>query len=299
MNKIIPVVMAFDSRILLGAAITIKSIIDNANENTIYDFRILHSDISEKNQKNLNKLIQETPHKLKFHYINPKRFEGAPRNKGSWTEIVYYRLLIPEILTEYDKAIYTDVDVFVKEDLSEIYNTDIEDYEYAAVPTCKTAIIRQYNPKRFFPENKNELNYASGFILFNNKLMRREKMVDKFFGTIRSFGNRLVFFDMDTLHLTCHKIKELPLKYCVFETIYEYTDFTKASEYKYLTTVYSDEEIRAAKNKPAIIHYAGKMKKPWQRKWNPWYYKEYLQKIPKELRKFTFRDIRKIIFSKI
>ena len=41
----IPVVFSFDSRIILGAAVSIKSLIDCAKEDTCYDIRIFHSDL--------------------------------------------------------------------------------------------------------------------------------------------------------------------------------------------------------------------------------------------------------------
>ena len=88
----IPVVFCFDSRIILGASVAIKSLIDCAKDSTTYDIRIFHSDIKLEDQKNLSLLTKNTRHSIAFHYIDPHIFNGAPRNKGSWTEIVYYRL---------------------------------------------------------------------------------------------------------------------------------------------------------------------------------------------------------------
>ena len=293
----IPVVFCFDSRIILGASVAIKSLIDCAKDSTTYDIRIFHSDIKLEDQKNLSLLTKNTRHSIAFHYIDPHIFNGAPRNKGSWTEIVYYRLLTPEILKEYDKAIYSDVDVLFKGDLSEVYNMNLDGYEIGAVPSCTVKSIKVNQPERHFPENKNEKNYMSGFIIFNCKLMREEKTVNKFFETIKIFNKRLVFFDLDTLNLTCAKIKDVPLTYCVFETMHEYTNIKQIGEYKVLSSLYSDKELYSAAQKPIIIHYAGKMGKPWQRKWVPNYYQEYIDKLPKVLKKYTFRDIRKKIFS--
>lgn len=294
----IPVVLCIDSRIILGTAVTIKSMLETAKQETIYDIRIFHSGLTNDDEKNLQELVAGTRHELKLHYIDPARFDGAPRNKGSWTEIVYYRLLTPEILTEYDKAIYSDVDVLIKEDLSEAYNTDLEGYEIAAVPNTLNEALKTLQPERYFEENKNKYIYISSFIIFNNKLMREEKTVDKFFDTIKTFNNRLVFYDMDTLNITCNKVKNLPLKYCVFESLYEYTDVKTISEYKDLKTVYTDEEMIYAKEHPVIIHYAGKLGKPWQRKWVPEYYQEYIDKLDKKYHKYTFRDIRKRLLTK-
>ena len=50
MSKI-PIVFTFDNRIILGAAAAIKSLIDSAKADTIYDIHILHNGIEEKYQK--------------------------------------------------------------------------------------------------------------------------------------------------------------------------------------------------------------------------------------------------------
>ncbi|MBR7127067.1 MAG: polysaccharide pyruvyl transferase family protein, partial [Lentisphaeria bacterium] len=294
----IPIVFCFDSRIILGAAVTIKSLIEHAEETTCYDIRIFHSEISEKDQKSLQSLLDGTSHEMKFHYINPDLFKGAPRSRGSWTEIVYYRLLTPEVLTEYDKVLYSDVDVLFKSDMAELYNTDLIDYEAAAIPSYTTEYLKQTKSKRYFAENKNEKNYMSGLILFNCQKMREEKTVDRFFEVIKTFNNRLVYFDMDVFNLGCTKIKDLPLNYCVFESLYEYTDVTKISEYPAISVLYSKEDLERIKADTKIIHYAGRLGKPWQRKWVPEYYQEYINKLPAELVRYTFRDFRKCLLSK-
>lgn len=295
----IPVVFTFDKRIVLGAAVAIKSLIDCANPETCYDIYVYHPDIDDKTVKEFEKMFIGTNHSITFEFIDKNRFENAPINKGgSWTEIVYYRLLIPELLPQYDKVIYADTDVLFKGDLTDAYNIDLADYECAAVamePNNENMICHKY-----FPENKNELTYISSFIIFNNKKMREEKFVDRVFETIKTFNTRLKFFDLDTLNITCNRILNLPFRYGVFQSIYYYDDYSNSAEYNFIKHVYSDEEIEKEKANTVMLHYAGKPGKPWRLKHVPQDYKEYMdKKIPKSLRRFTFRDFRKKLFSKV
>ena len=298
MADIIPVVFCFDKRIILGASVAIKSLIDCANPDTVYDIRIFHSDIDLENQKNISQLSKATRHNISYHYIDPEIFKNAPHNNHSWTELVYYRLLIPEILKEYNKVIYSDVDVMFKGDLSEIYNINLEGYEMGAVPVElnreNKMICHQY-----FPENKNDKIYISSFLVMNCALMREEKTVDKFFDVIKKFGKRLKFFDLDTMNIACDKFLPIPFGYGVFQSIFYSDDFTSGREYRFLKGIYSDSELIHAKNKPIMIHYAGYPGKPWRMKNTYPDYKEYMEKLPKELRKMTFRDFRKKLFSKV
>ena len=298
MSNIIPVVFCFDKRIVLGASVAIKSLIDCAGENTCYDIRVFHSDLDIENQKNITKLTEGTRHNLAFHYINPEIFKGAPHNNKSWTELVYYRLLIPEIIKEYDKVIYADVDTLFKGDLAQVYDTDLTGYEMAAVPMElndeKTIIGHNY-----FPENKNDKIYISSFLVMNCRLMRAENTVNKFFEVIKTFGNRLKFFDLDTMNIACDRFYPLSFQYGTFQSFIYNDDITKAREYEFLKTIYSDEELKYAKANTIMVHYAGKMGKPWRMK-NPYPdYKEYMDKLPKELQQFTLRDLRKKLFNKV
>lgn len=292
----IPVVFCFDSRIILGASVAIKSLIDCAKETTTYDIRILHSDINLKDQKNISALAENTRHNIAFHYINPDLFKNAPKNKGSWTEIVYYRLLAPEILKEYDKVIYSDVDVLFRGDLEELYSIDINDYEMAMVRAEKnTPNIIEH---RYFEENKNYYIYWSGLILYNSKRFREEKILNKLYKNIETYKNKLKAYDLDLINVTCQNVLPLDLKYCVLQGFFYNDDYTKIKEYEYLKFVYNDEEIQEAKNNTVILHYAGYPGKPWRMKKPYSDYQKYIDELPKELKIYTFRDLRKKIFSK-
>ena len=294
----IPVVFTFDKRIILGAAVTIKSLLDCAKPDTEYDIYVYHPDIDDKTAKEFAEMTDGTRHSITFEYISKDKFKNAPINKGgSWTEIVYYRLLIPELLPQYDKVLYADTDVLFKGDLADVYNTDISDYECAAVamePNNDKMICHKY-----FPENKNELTFISSFILFNSKKMRGEHFVDRVFDVIKTFNTRLKFFDLDTLNIACDKILPLPYRYGVFQSIYYNDDLNKSAEYSFLKNVYSDKDLLNEKANTVMLHYAGDPGKPWRRKHVPEDYQKCLDTIPKSLKRYTFRDFRKKLFSKV
>ena len=297
MNNVIPIVFCFDKRIVLGASVAIKSLINCANDTTAYDIRIFHSDLDINLQTSLTSLVENTRHNIAFHYINPKIFTNAPKSSGSWTEIVYYRFLIPDILSQYEKAIYSDVDVLFKDDLWSLYNTDIGNYELSAVLAEKNILPTVCH--RYFKENKKDYIFWSGLLLLNNKKFIEEKIFQQLQLNAKKEFKKLKFFDLDLMNITCQNIKPLDLRYCVLQSIYYNKEFHDSKDYLYLKNVYSDEEIHNTKNSPAIIHYAGKPGKPWRMR-NPYDdYKKYMDIIPKPLKIFTIRDIRKKLFNKV
>ncbi len=294
----IPVVFTFDKRIIFGAAVAIKSLIDCAKDGTFYDIYIYHPDLNKTIMNEFKKITLNTCHTIYFEKVSKKKFRNLPINKGgSWTEIVYYRLMIPKLLPQYDKVIYSDVDVLFKDDLTELYNTNISDFEWGGVRAEKNS--ENNIGHKYFEENTNEFIHWSGLMLINCKKFREEKLFEKLKENAKNFYDRLKFFDLDLLNITCDKILALPLKYCVLQSFCINEDLKKAKEYEYLKLVYRDEEIESAKNNPAIIHYAGKPGKPWRFKNPPEEYKLYMKSIPKKLQKLTFRDFRKKLFSKV
>ena len=272
--KRIPIAFAFDEDFLLPASVAIKSLIDSKNSDTEYKVFILHDGISEDDKKRF-----ETITKIEWIRVPDEAFAGCPTS-GTWNKIVYYRLLIPDLIKEYDKIIYSDIDVLFKQDLSEIYDRDIEDNYWAGVVAernCEDVLCHNY-----FPENKNEFIYMSGFMLINAKKWREEGLSEKLSKNIEVFADRLKMFDLDLLNITCDNIGSVPFEYCVLENLYHLDDIVEADEYAWLSRLYSYEELLHAKNHPAIIHYAGCSTKIWGRKRSdmPDYYWSYIEKSP-------------------
>ena len=82
------------------------------------------------------------------------------------------------------------------------------------------------------------------------------------------------------------------------QSLYYGDDFTQAREYEYIKNVQTDEQLKQAKENPILIHYAGKAGKPWRMKKPYPDYKQFMDKLPKELKQTTLRDIRKKLFNK-
>ena len=228
----VPVVFTFDKRILLGASVSIKSLIDTANDDTCYDIRIFHSDLDIIIQKEITALTENTRHNIAFHYVSPSLFKDAPCSKGSWTEIVYYRFLTAKLLPEYSKAIYSDVDVLFKADISDLYNLDISDYEFGAVRAEKNS--PNTIGHKYFEDNKNDFIFWSGLLLINCEKFRNENILEKLLHNATKYKGELKFFDLDLVNITCSKILPVELKYCVLQSLIYNADFHKAKEYIYL-----------------------------------------------------------------
>jgi len=261
-NKI-PIVFGFDNNYALAGAIAISSLVRSANKSTFYEIFIL-SDISVSNFVR-DKIDKAATHNgncsITWIDIDDNAFHGAPTS-NNWPTSVYYRLLIPKLFTQFDKIIWSDVDVIFEKDLHGIYSLNIDNNHWAGVAA-------EYNDKAIchqsYNENVNNIIFMSGFMVINLKKKRKDNIVDVFFENIKKYSHRLKMFDLEILNLSCNSIKQLPLEFCVLENIYYSDNINTAPEYIWLKNLYTDEQITAAKDNPSIIHFAGTEVKVWNR----------------------------------
>ena len=248
--NIIPITFCFDDNLIMPAGICISSLLQHAKEDTFYDIFILHDNRSSfPSSKHLERL-QEVYSNFKIHYRNiGSSFDNAFEIRGI-TKAAYYRLLIPEVIKEYEKVFYFDVDIIFRTDLSKIYHeTNLDNFYVAGVATPYTdldAYVKetiQMNPLGYI---------CSGTILMNSKKMLEDKVVPQF---KKAAEKDWKYQDQDVLNLVCkEKIKLLPPWFGVVGTVNEIVS-DKNQEY------YDTETVNDILNH-GTIHYNGA--KPWK-----------------------------------
>ena len=253
--NIVPIVFAFDKNLAFPACICLSSLMINAKESTFYDIFILHPASEELEHEELDKIPSYYPN-CKIQYIAvDDTFAQAYEIRGITTP-AYYRLLIPELIPQYDKILYSDVDVIFRDDLCELYSsTDIQGYLLAGVNS-----LAQFVPAyaKYYRE-KLHLDPAriiySGNLILNCKLMREEHTVDRF-RELR--GKKYMFQDMDILNIVCQgRIKLLPPSFCLSTFISENAVRHRAR----LSELWTESEILEGLSS-GIVHYNGQ--KPWK-----------------------------------
>lgn len=256
MSNKIPIVFAFDDNYALPASIAIQSLIDAKKPDTEYDVFVMHGGLRKSTMRKMERIC-----KINWIKVDANALRDAPRG---WSGLeTYYRLLVANLIPQYDTILWSDVDVLFCGDLSDAYNMKLNDADWAGVAAERADEKHGVHPH--FPENTKPYIYMPGFMVINAKKWRDENRLNGFFDTIKTFGNRLKFFDLDILNLTCDKIADVPFEYCVLENIYDANNIEDAPEYPWLSRVHSHDKLMRAKGNPIIIHYAGGWPKIWLR----------------------------------
>lgn len=254
--NIVPIVFAFDNNLILPACVCISSLMMNANEDTFYDIFILHSAHIELKKEDLDRIPTYYKNcRIQYRQVDDT-FDSSFEIRGITTP-AYYRLLIPELIAEYDKVIYSDVDIIFRMDLSVLYHTDIESYYLAAT---RDIGLNFSDDGIKYISSVNGLKQGrylqSGFIMMNCKKMLQDKLIDKFRYLAKE---KLKYQDQDILNLTCgDKVLFLPIKYNM--TDYSYYFINK--ERDKIASSLAGENVREAMIN-GNIHFNGH--KPWKK----------------------------------
>jgi lipopolysaccharide biosynthesis glycosyltransferase len=254
-GPVIPIVFASDNNYVPYMSTTMQSIMENADRDRQYIFCILHRNISEHNIGLLKKQLTLFPH-FSIQIIDVTEITSnynffISRNI---TVETYFRLLIPELLCDYQKVIYLDCDMICCANIAELHDIDIGNHLLAATRDCAVAWYFSKKDKKLFKDwhdvmlhlaNPEEY-FNAGVMVINTEVFRKTITTKEIFELAASM--KWSFHDQDILnYLFQGKILFLA---CHWNFMYE--------KYAPYLPEHLKEEYDKARENPHIIHY-----KPW------------------------------------
>ena len=247
MNKVtIPIFYAIDDSYSKFVAVSIKSLIMNANNNYNYDINVIYENLSEENAEKLKSLETDnvkiilTEMNQNLSMITDKL--GNRLREYTFTLTIFFRLFIPVMFPKYHKCIYIDADTVIPGDISRLYNEDLEDNYLGCIvdkSTIDNEILASYFEEVVGIPRDKYIN--SGVLLMNSKKLRELKIDEKFLDLYTKYGFDVIAPDQDYINSMCY------------------------GHIKYLSDIYDampNPNNKEVEN-PVIIHY-NLFLKPWQ-----------------------------------
>lgn len=201
----------------------------------------------------LQKVIEKYPVELKiinFNNVFDDIVKNGNNNRNTkFSNFTFARLFLPSIVEE-DKVLYMDTDTIVLNDISELWNINIDNYYVAGCKDYKIFDVEQYkNREHLF--NYKYIN--AGILLMNLKELRKNDIQKKFFESMNE--KKYPLLDQDVINIICGDKK------LYISNKYNYFDGNSNESF--------DE------NKIKIIHYVGD-KNPWvkDKKYSKYWYIE-------------------------
>ncbi len=182
-KNVVPIFMAVDDGYIPFLGVALKSVIENSSKENKYEIKILYTKVSEKNQNKIkayeteNVSIEFVDLSSKLHEIEDKLY-----TRNYFSNTTYFRLFIPELYPEYDKAVYIDSDTVTLADIAELYNTDMGDSLIAGIPDGAVQAIPEF--QEYVEKVVGVIDYNNyfnaGIIVMNLKALREYKFQEKF-----------------------------------------------------------------------------------------------------------------------
>ena len=256
-------------------AVTIKSIrVHHPDEGLV--FHILTDGVSEKNRARLQDEVADDPG-VSCHIITVDRSKVCRLRKGKQHESVWYRVLLPEYLSdEVHRILFLDADTLVTGSLDALFELDLDGRSVAG---C-------LDPLSFNADTFERLEYdpalkylCAGVLMINLDYWREHGLEERIIAFATDQAERLRFWDQDAVNYVCRDTKlVLPLRYGVMSCF-----FWPA----WVGRIGSKEELRECLLDPAIIHFAGNA--PWKKELSRMLFHEDWQRYNKMLRRPVVR----------
>ncbi|MGI6124512.1 MAG: glycosyltransferase family 8 protein, partial [Acetivibrionales bacterium] len=151
-----------------------------------------------------------------------------------------YRLLITDVLPQYDKVIYIDSDLVINKDIAELYKQDIGDNLIGAVRHVVDGWLQNYLDTKLLIPYEDYFN--AGVLIINTKQLAADNIMEK---CIELLCGDTVYrnLDQDALNIMCRGKTcflddrwNVCWQFCFQEPIQSYKDiFIKAAEQPYIT----------------------------------------------------------------
>jgi len=270
----IPIVFITDNNYALPTGVAITSLIINKKPETKYKIHIIVT--NEVTAENKEKLLASAKENASIELIEVDTgfLEKYKNNKHPVPPCGLLKYKIPSFFSQYEKIIYLDGDIFIKDDLTDFFKIDIKNFYLSAVSDFPT------NNKWCFSYKRLYLNdyFNSGVLLINSKLMIENNFEELAFRLKKENTDLNLFMDQDIFNLAAReKVLFCHVKYNALVNIYKLYFDNEIKEFNmhYNTLYNSYDELY---NDAVILHFAAN--KPWKDKkafyFNEWF--EYFKK---------------------
>ena len=210
-QELIPIFFTIDDGYAPYLHVALISLIKNASKDRRYKIIVVCQELNEENRNNLAKLVEDYPNfEMEFKFMKQSldmitdRIENRLRS-DYFTMTIYFRIFIPDMYPEYDKAIYIDSDIIVPGDISELYDTDMHDNLIGVVTDGSVNDVPEL--QRYMTESlglKLGDYFNSGMLLMNMKELRNVHLAEHFLYLLNKYHFDCVAPDQDYLNSMCY-----------------------------------------------------------------------------------------------
>lgn len=203
MKTLVPIFFATNNNYAPFLSIALISMLENASKDYFYKIHILSASLDNDNKNLLKKCITSNS-SIEFISLKDKltRFQNMFHTRDYYSKETYYRFFISNLFPEYDKVIYLDADMVILDDVSKLFNLNMQNYLVAAVHEDVMDIpeFGEYSEKTLGVPREDYFN--AGMLVINTDNFRKQRIEEKFIHLLNKF-TFTVAQDQDYLNILC------------------------------------------------------------------------------------------------
>ena len=274
-----PIVLcAADDHYVKPLAVTLRSAAASIKTGGHVHVVLLDGGISESSFSALDQTLQGLPITVNVLTIDPAEIQDLGTSHHI-THTAYFRLLAGRLLPEeIEKVIYLDSDVLVADDLTELWELDLEGQYCLAAPDIACPYIDAYAACENDPSIKSAVPYFaavspvqnwrelgidgkahyfnSGVMVLNLRRWREESIDQKLLACLRDNAEHVWCWDQYALNVVfAGQWGRMPLRWNQGAHIFIYPDAASSP--------LDEPEYQQLRDDPAVIHFTTEFK-PWK-----------------------------------
>jgi lipopolysaccharide biosynthesis glycosyltransferase len=195
----IHVLLAVDAKQVIGCAVSMRSILENARPGTRLHFHVMTHRIPGRDRDALRRSIVEADRDaaVDFHEVDVSAFAHLMRSKIV-SHTTYARLLLDSTLPpSVDKCIYVDCDMVVTKDIAEAWEHPLGGHTVAAVANGNRLDTIGNQQRLGLAEPR---YFNAGFVVIDVRAWKAREVSRRAVREAERVGDQLVLHDQDALN---------------------------------------------------------------------------------------------------
>jgi lipopolysaccharide biosynthesis glycosyltransferase/sulfatase maturation enzyme AslB (radical SAM superfamily) len=216
-GKDIHIAYSLDDRFAEMTCVSMASVLTNTVRPCV--FHIIESRLSKGHIEKFNMLKERYPHgNWKYYHIEIDDDTYVTTEFTKVTKETYAKAMLPDLLSEYERVIWLDGDTVIEEDITALWEIDLDEYFVGMIPDVsgerigdKKAVLEMVHEDKY---------YNTGVIVMNLNALRAmdlprllEEKLPELHGRVLDAGLNW-YAEQDMLNYILQgRVKRLPLKY--------------------------------------------------------------------------------------
>ena len=261
-------VFSFDEKYAKYFSVLLASLFEHADRSVPYDLVVLYDELL---QETMERILNMAPDGFSVRFFNVGSFalellgnQSDRFSAGKWVFSTFYDLLIPFLMTDYERVVYIDTDIVFRSDAGELFEMPFDGSALIAVRDTFSAAHRMIpdNPflakqasfiRDYLGDENGDGYFNAGILVFNIPAIDLDEYRERM-GVALAFPE-LPTVEQDVLnYIFLEKVKYAPLRLdlqvSIFDQFRDHPDDVEAEIY------------RRAADEAAVIHYTTH-EKPW------------------------------------